>query len=204
MNSLLNPPLAPDREAFRRHYDVALSDWGGHSGAGSDAFHTTPYRAFVDRFMRMNGVRNVVDVGCGDWQFSRLMNFDGIDYLGLDVVPELVARNQERFGGPGRRFAEMPATLANVPGGDLLLMKDVLQHLPDATIAAFATEVVPRFRWALLTNSFEKLDTPRNTDTEAGGFRCLDLAAAPHGWRGAYVLEFSSPLWERIRSFLVG
>lgn len=200
----MSQPLPPDREAFRRQYDLPQSDWGGHSGAGSDAFHTTPYRAFVDTFMRLNDVRTVVDIGCGDWQFSRLMNFEGIDYLGLDVVPELMTSNQQRFGGPGRRFAEMPDALDDVPGGDLLLMKDVLQHLPDATIADFAKQVVPRFRWALLTNSFEKLDTPRNTDTAIGGFRCLDLAAAPHGWRGAYVLEFSSPLWERIRTFLVG
>ncbi len=199
----MSQPLPPEREAFRQHYETDASQWGGHSGVGSDAFHTIPYRAFVDRFTRMNGVRSIVDVGCGDWQFSRLMNFDGIDYLGLDVVPSVVARNAERFGGPGRRFAEMPATLEDVPGGDLLLMKDVLQHLPDASIMAFATQLVPRFRWALLTNSFEKLATPRNIDTVAGGFRCLDLAAAPYGLRGAYVLEFSSPIWERLRSFLV-
>ena len=199
----MSQPLPPDREVFRQQYEIATSYWGGQSGAGSDAFHTTPYRAFMDSFMRLNGVRSVVDIGCGDWQFSRLMNFDGLEYLGLDVVPTLITANREHFGGPGLRFADMPATLEGVPGGDLLLMKDVLQHLPDATIMEFAAKILPRFRWALLTNSHEKLDTPRNVDVPVGGFRCLDLAAAPYGWRGAHVLEFASPLWERIRTFLV-
>lgn len=199
----MSQPLPPDREAFRQHYETDASQWGGHSGAGSDAHHTIPYRAFVERFIRLNGVRSVVDVGCGDWQFSRLINFDGVDYLGLDVVPGVVAANQRRHSGPGRRFEEMPASLEAVPGGDLLLMKDVLQHLPHATIMDFATRLVPRFRWALLTNSFEKLDTPQNTEIAVGGFRCLDLTAPPYQLRGAYVLEFGSPLWERIRSLLV-
>ena len=47
---------------------------------------------------------------------------------------------------------------------------------------------MPRFRWVLLTNSFEKLDTPHNIDIEAGGFRGPEPTAAPYHLRGAYVL----------------
>lgn len=50
-----------------------------------------------------------------------------------------------------------------------------------------------RCRWALLTNSYAKLDTPQNTDMAPGGFRCLDLAAAPYSLGGVCVLMFGSP-----------
>ena len=62
---------------------------------------------------------------------------------------------------------------------------------------------MPRFRWVLLTNSFEKLDTPHSIDIEAGGFRGPELTAAPYHLRGAYVLYFSSPPCERIRTMPV-
>ena len=58
---------------FRRKHDIATSDWGGCSGGGSDPYRTIEYRAFVDKFARMNQVRSIVDVGCGDWQFSRFL-----------------------------------------------------------------------------------------------------------------------------------
>jgi hypothetical protein len=54
----------------------------------------------------------------------------------------------------------------------------------------------------LLTNSYNKLSTPLNTNICDGSFRCLDLSAEPYFLDGAYVLEFTSPLWEKIRTFL--
>jgi len=190
-------------EAFRRHYEDDTSHWGNQSGPGSDPFFTIEYRCFVDKFIRMNKIKTIVDIGCGDWQFSRFLNLEGVNYIGFDVVPSVIEMNRKTFTRDNVRFEMMPAAMEEIPQGDLLLMKDVLQHLPNGTIAEFKEIIFPKFKHCLLTNSFIKLNTGQNMDIEPGGFRCLDLAASPYGFSGSYVLEFSSPVWERIRTFLI-
>lgn len=189
-------------EAFRRHYEDEDSEWGGHSGGGSAPYWNIDYRAFLEKFMAMNHIRSVVDIGCGDWQFSRYINFSGIRYSGFDVVPSVVERNRERFGSSSVSFDLVPENLAEVPKADLLIMKDVLQHLPNAEIHRHRTELFDRYPRCLLSNSFRKVQTDVNTEIEYGQFRCLDLNAAPYNFGGQYLLEFRSPLFEEIRTLL--
>jgi SAM-dependent methyltransferase len=144
----------------------------------------------------------MIDIGCGDWQFSKFLNLDGVRYLGFDVVPSIVEHNARTYGSKSIRFAVMPQRLEEIPGADLVIMKDVLQHLPNEVIVEFATVVFPKCKHCLLTNSYVKLDTPLNIDIRHGDFRCLDLSAPPFSFSGSYVLDFGSPLWERIRTFL--
>jgi 2-polyprenyl-3-methyl-5-hydroxy-6-metoxy-1,4-benzoquinol methylase len=191
------------REVFRRKYEDPASDWGGHSGAGSAAYFTVEYRSFISRFIRMNNIRSVVDIGCGDWQFSRFIDFDAARYLGLDVVPSVIEANRARYRNAQCDFDLMPEDLGDVPEGDLLLMKDVLQHLPETDIRQFIAHVFVKFKYCLLTNSYEHQRTSQNHDIVVGGFRCLDLTAAPYHLRGTYVLEFPSAVWERIRTLLL-
>ena len=189
-------------EAFRRHYESSESHWGGHSGSGSLPYWTLEYRIFLERFIHLNRIRSVVDIGCGDWQFSRFINWGGVRYRGFDVVPSVVEQNQQRFGCDNVSFGEMLSDLSAVPGADLLIMKDVLQHLPDREIIRHRDELFSRYPRCLLANSFRKLDTPLNTDINYGDFRCLDLNSEPYSFGGHYVLEFSSPIWEEIRVML--
>ena len=189
------------REAFRRHYETDDSHWGGHSGGGSLPYWNIEYRAFLERFIHLNHIRSIVDIGCGDWQFSRFLNFEGIEYRGLDVVASVVDRNRARFGSPNVTFELMPGDLSLLPSADLVIMKDVLQHLPDNNIMEFK-DVLDRYPRALVSNSYRKLNTPTNVDIAPGDFRCLDLTKPPYNFSGNYVLEFSTPLFEEIRTLL--
>jgi SAM-dependent methyltransferase len=66
---------------------------------------TETYRGFLQEFLACNDVRSVVDAGCGDWQFSRLIVWSGIDYLWIDVSA-VALKNIERYASPNVRFAE--------------------------------------------------------------------------------------------------
>lgn len=192
-----------DADIFSRLYVDPLAGWGGHSGGGSDATAVIDYRSFLERFVRMNAIGSVVDIGCGDWQFSRFIDWGGARYHGFDVVEPVIARNRAAHARDGVAFDVMPSDLGDLPDADLLIMKDVLQHLPDADIMRFRDRLFGRYRTCLLTNSYRKVDTATNVDIETGGFRCLDLTAPPYSIDGVYVLEFGSALWERLRTLLV-
>ncbi len=89
-----------------------------------------------------------------------------------------------------------------MPAADLLIMKDVLQHLPDSEIMRHKRDLFSQYPRCLLSNSYRKHETPRNIDVGYGSFRSLDLNADPYRFGGTYVLEFSTPLWEEIRTML--
>jgi SAM-dependent methyltransferase len=189
-------------EAFRRLYEGEDMAWGGHSGGGSDAYWTIEYRAFLDRFLHLNNIRTIIDIGCGDWQFSRFLNLDGRRYYGFDVVPSVVERNRQRYGSETITFDLMPTDFSVLPQADLLIMKDVLQHLPDAEITRHKQDLFPHYPCCLISNSYRKVATGQNHDIPPGAFRCLDLKAEPYLFDGVYVLEFASPLHEEIRTLL--
>lgn len=194
---------ADNVERFRKYYENEDDGWGGGSGAGSNPHYVLPYRQFLENFLYLNNIRTVVDIGCGDWAFSRFLNLEGVHYRGFDVVESVVQKNRDRFGSASVRFDIMPADLRQVPRADLLIMKDVLQHLPNHDIFRHRAELFDRYPRCLITNSYRKLDSGSNVDIyEYGSFRCLDLNGPPYMFGGTYVLEFSSPIWEELRTLL--
>jgi hypothetical protein len=183
---------APDIFGIRHE----MQNWGADPGQGAAPDVTIEYRALLERFVRLNMVRSIVDLGGRDWAMSRAFEREPyIKHRRFDVVGDL--------GAAGAPAAEqLPARLSDLPGGDLLLIKDVMQHLLDEQILELLDLARNRFRFALITNSFEKEGAHQNGDIQAGQFRTLDLTAPPYNARGVYVLEFWSR-WERIRTLLI-
>ena len=60
---------------------------GFDSGLGSLVASTVTYRYTIESFIRLNNVHSVLDIGCGDWQFSKVIRWDNYDisYVGLDL-----------------------------------------------------------------------------------------------------------------------
>jgi hypothetical protein len=188
------------KETFTRIYEK--SAWGRGSGNGSDPASTVEYRAFLEKFITMNRIRSIIDIGCGDWQFSRFVSFGGANYRGFDLVESLITRNTAQFGGPGVEFHLMPDDPSQLPSADLFIIKDVLQHLSDELIMFYRDRVLPRYRYCLVTNSFNAINYEHNKPIKPGMFRSLDLLAPPYHFNGGYVTE-SWNQWERIRTLLI-
>lgn len=191
------------KSVFASKYHEGGSEWGGHSGPGSIAYYTADYRHFVERFIFMNQIKSVVDIGCGDWQFSRYIDYSGVTYHGYDVVDHIIEVNRQNYNLPGINFHVMPKIIKELEKADLLIIKDVLQHLPNKEIFQFLHEVIPKYRYALITNSYQKVSVAANTDISLGEFRVLDLTADPYNVKGTYVCEFGSAVWERLRTLLI-
>jgi 2-polyprenyl-3-methyl-5-hydroxy-6-metoxy-1,4-benzoquinol methylase len=117
---------------FNRIY--AEGTWGkdaagkGISGTGSTLAITRQYRAYVEDFIKTHGVRSVVDAGCGDWNFSSAMDWGGASYLGIDIASDVIAAVRSKHEKGTIRFQVGDIT-DELPAADLLISKDVLQHL---------------------------------------------------------------------------
>jgi SAM-dependent methyltransferase len=177
-------------------------EWGHGSGEGSLEVHTRGYVSFLQSFLRRKGIASVVDMGCGDWQFSRRIDWSGIEYRGFDVVPSVIAANASRHASANVAFHLYSGDPAQLPAADLLLAKDVLQHLSYAQI--FATlACLGRYRYALITNCVAPRGRTRNADIATGDFRYLDLRREPFNLRAKQVYSFAKSM-NPIRRLLRG
>ncbi|MEQ8279384.1 MAG: class I SAM-dependent methyltransferase [Deltaproteobacteria bacterium] len=160
---------------FTGIYDDGV--WGQGSGPGSASHETIAYRRFLQEFLLWNQIERVVDVGCGDWQFSRFVDWSGVDYTGVDVVASVIETNQERFGSENVHFALSDGTFDALPEADLLIAKDVLQHLDTRRIQSFLG-AASAYRFVLVTNTAEPV-ARTNAVIKNGGFRPVDLRKKP-------------------------
>ena len=181
-------------QTFSHIYESAY--WGknqggeGTSGPGSLPENCVEYVAFIQQFMREHNITSVVDAGCGDWQFSRLIDWSGINYIGYDVVHSLIAQNNAMFANEHINFVHANFLTADVPCADLLLCKDVFQHLTNQDIINFKPKL-KNFRYCLITNHVDSQSlSSDNPDITLGDFRRLDLNKAPFNISGTVVLNY--------------
>jgi SAM-dependent methyltransferase len=176
---------APLTQTFNRIYTEGV--WGrdaageGTSGTGSTLEITRQYRAYLQDFLKTHRVTSVVDAGCGDWTFSSTIDWADASYLGVDIasdVIEAVRRKHEK----GRITFQVGDITEDLPAADLLISKDVLQHLSNELVHKFIRNnlTTGKYKWVLLTNDRGS----SNGDTVPGGYRAINLAAPPFDVKG--------------------
>ena len=141
------------RETFRRIY--ARNLWGGDkgqfcSGLGSTDGHAEAYAAMVRAFIAEHGVRSVVDLGCGDFRVAARFITPELDYVGVDIVPELIAHHRKNHSTPTIRFLCADMLEDALPTADLCLVRQVFQHLSNTEIQQ-ALGRLGQFRHVIVT-----------------------------------------------------
>jgi SAM-dependent methyltransferase len=172
-------------DTFNRIY--AEGTWGtnvagkGTSGTGSTLEITREYRAYVEDFMKKHSVKSVVDAGCGDWSFSSAMDWGDASYLGVDIASDVIAAVRRKHE-KGTITFQVGDITDELPAADLLISKDVLQHLSNELVHKFIRNNLRKgkYKWVILTNDRGS----ENRDVASGGYRAIDLAAPPFEVRG--------------------
>jgi hypothetical protein len=155
-----NVQFNSNREIFTSVYQNKL--WGVaspenespfYSGPGSsDPQIVDPYVETVKRFFSgFPTKKKAVDLGCGDFRVgSRIVDsFDS--YTACDVVPELVHFNRQYWRHLPVEFRVVDLVNDEIPSGDVLILRQVLQHLSNDDISNFI-QLIPRgFSYLLLT-----------------------------------------------------
>ena len=107
------------------------------SGSGSKPENSIIYVDTIKTYISENKINSVLDFGHGSfemWDSWGSEAFSGIDYLGIDLVEELSEKNNIRYGSAHRKFKFLDINYTSLPTADLLICKDVLQHLPTLDI----------------------------------------------------------------------
>ena len=184
------------KEVFTNIYNTDY--WVKGSGVGSFPEHTQKYRQFLQSFLKEKNIKTVVDFGCGDWQFSQFIDWQGVHYQGFDLVESVVQENQKKFAQENIEFHTLDDRgFESLPEADLVIVKDVLQHWPNQEILAFLP-TLKKFKYALITNAY-KPSRKVNRDIPMGECRPVDLSKAPFHLKSKKVLKFGpSKQWYEV------
>jgi len=107
--------------------------WRGRksvSGPGSDLEETVAIRIEFPLLIQKLGVRTLLDAPCGDFNWMQALNCPLEQYVGMDIVPELILNNEKLYQSPKRRFIVGDIVEDKLPCVDLILCRDCLAHLP--------------------------------------------------------------------------
>ncbi len=162
------------------------------SGSGSSPENARAYIEFLKDFLVKKKIKSVVDLGCGDWQISRVINWEGIQYTGIDVVDSVVERNTKNYGAKNISFVRADGIEYLLPEADLLICKEVFQHLPIKDVLSILPQF-KKFKYCLILNDVDPVTlTTTNIDIPRGHYRPLDLTQAPFSLKGRKVLSYAS------------
>lgn len=171
------PAVPPSRldfvDVYRRNIfgsDESLS------GRGSSLAQTEVIRGELPDLIRELQIRSILDIPCGDFNWMQHVDLSGVEYLGADLVEELIARNQERYGAPGRSFRRLNLVTDALPPCDLAICRDCLVHLPFSdALRGLANIKKSGAKW-LLVSTF----TARTENPELRGiWRALNMQLPP-------------------------
>jgi SAM-dependent methyltransferase len=188
--------LFSSQEAEKAFSDIYKNKvWGtlpsgeGSSGEGSCIGNAIDYLNFLQEFINTHHIRTIVDIGCGDWELSKQLDLSNIEYFGIDVVKSLIERNQSLYKDPNLHFIYADAADISLPEADLLICKDVLQHLSYVKIFQLLAKF-SSFPYCLITNDISRWKT--NQDIACGDYRPLNLFASPFNLTGEIALVYHS------------
>ena len=146
------------------------------SGQGSDMTQTEIVRRALPDLIRQFGVKTMLDVPCGDFNWMRTVDLD-VDYIGGDIVPALIDSNNRQYASPTRCFRILDACSDALPTVDLVFCRDLLVHLSFDHAERALANIQRSGSGYLLTTTFS--DRQSNANVQTGQWRPLNLRLTP-------------------------
>lgn len=171
----------PTKDAMTQIYEMKL--WGGqdfdfYSGDGSHNHEiVTPYLNAVSSFLKsFKKPLTVCDLGCGDFNIGKEFVKHTNKYIAIDIVQNLIDYNTERFKADNLEFQCLDISVDDLPSGDCVILRQVLQHLSNAEVQKVLHKLVD-FKYVILTEHIPNGNFIANADIISGqGIRLKKLS----------------------------
>lgn len=152
--------------------------WGSGSGGGSYPEQLEEYLELLRRMIRAWKPKTVLDIGCGVGWTAPLVDWMGAHYIGIDVVDEVLESAVRAWQGNCQAtFFKRDAIEEPLPGADMVILKEITQHLDNASILKLLAKIGPTSRLVLHTTAVT--GRMQNEDIAMGETRGVDLWRQP-------------------------
>ena len=171
------------REIFTYIYHKNLwRDGESRSGEGSNIREAQHIIKELPALLAKYGIKTMLDLPCGDFNWMKTLDFVkigySIEYIGADIVAEMIADNEARYGNAQTRFLVKNIITDELPKADLVFCRDCLVHLSPEDIEKALLNIKNSGAKYLLVTSFP--ETTYNYPIQTGQWRSLNLEIAPY------------------------
>ena len=147
------------------------------SGGGSELEVTGQLvNELQDLIYRMS-IKSILDIPCGDFNWMKTVNLGKTEYIGADIVKNLIKSNTKKYSSILKKFVVLDLSTDNLPTVDLLFCRDCLVHLSYHEIYKSILNIKRSNIKFILLTSF--IDYSNNTDILTGGWRKLNFEKHP-------------------------
>ncbi|MBM79587.1 MAG: hypothetical protein CMJ78_03210 [Planctomycetaceae bacterium] len=147
------------------------------SGTGSDLDQIGLISERLPVLFKALDVRSVLDLPCGDFLWMKDVDLSDVEYVGADIVKELIADNVVNFAREGVRFEHLNLLDGPLPATNLILVRDCLVHFSYADIDRALNTICNSDIEYLLVTSYT--GERENKDILTGQWRAINLERAP-------------------------
>ncbi|WP_299800589.1 class I SAM-dependent methyltransferase [uncultured Maribacter sp.] len=162
----------PTKDAMQQVYEKNL--WGSgtsdfYSGEGSHKPEiVTPYVKTLIAFLTaFENPISVCDLGCGDFNVGKELVRYIKNYIAVDIVPELMERNREKFIATNLEFQCLDIAKDALPNADCAIVRQVLQHISNDEVKQVAAKLV-NYKYVIVTEHLPDKDFTSNLDIISG------------------------------------
>lgn len=153
------------------------------SGAGSFLKNTKNVRNDLPDLLNKYDIKSMLDIPCGDMNWISKLNLN-VDYVGADIVPELIAENQRNY--PDKNFKVLDVVNDPLPEMDLILCRDCFVHLPLEYIKLAIDNIRKAGIKYMLVTSFP---VEVNINISIGKWRPLNMKIEPFNLEAIEIIQ---------------
>jgi SAM-dependent methyltransferase len=163
---------------YKSKYWKGIGD-GSLSGAGSNENTTHNIKLELQNFFNQKKIKSILDIPCGDWKWMSNMDFECINYIGCDVVKEMIDKNNQLYAKDNVKFLLKSLIDDDLPKADIIIVRDLLVHLDNSDILK-CLENIKRsdFKYIAITN-YPILKSQYKENILGDKWRAINLSMEP-------------------------
>lgn len=193
LNNMIDKTNNIEIAAEKFYKDNVRSKIESVSGYGSFLKNTKEVRGLIEQLIEEKNIFRIVDCPCGDWNWMQNVNLGNAQYMGLDIVQEIVDNNQEKFGSDNVIFYKFNILEQKPPPCDLLICRDLLFHFSLKNMKLAANNLKACHCKYLMSTTFPWVEVNQElTEAELAanwGYRQINLSLPPVNME-----EFGKPI----------
>lgn len=168
------------KDIFTKYFEN--NSWRGKesvSGPGSDPEQT---RFLIPEFQFLIselGIKTILDLPCGDFNWMKEIDLDGIEYIGGDIVQKIIENNNQKYASKNIKFELMDVLVDNLPTVDLVVTRDCFVHFPNEEVIKAIKNIKASKSKYLLTTNFTWRHKDFNRNIGMGGWHRLNFECSP-------------------------
>ena len=180
-------------ESAKKFVDMKIKDNNESlSGPGSHIYNTVEVRKLLTSFIKEHNIKSILDLGCGDWNWFKLVNICDASYEGWDAHPTMININKIRYGSDKVVFEVKDIITEDYPEVDLIICRDVLFHLDFKYSINVINKIKNKCKYFLST-SFNNIDTNTNIKKychiDNWGFYPINLHITPFNLKNEAIVS---------------